>query len=445
MDNRVERKSVAFYTLGCKVNQYDTQAMMEQFESRGYRIVDFDEKADVYVVNTCTVTNLADRKSRQMIRKAHRTNPDAAIVVVGCFAQRSAEEAIKIPGVKLVLGTQDRHRIVDLVEQAQSTGEVVVDVKDIMKAKEFESTPISSYEGRTRAILKVQEGCNQFCTYCIIPYTRGPIRSRHPQEVLEEARRLAGAGFKEIVLTGIHLASYGMDLRNELEGISLVSLLEGLNSIEGLARIRLGSIEPNFITPEFVDGIQKLRKVCRHFHVPLQSGSDTVLKRMNRRYTTEQYSQAIGMIRQSFPDAAITTDVMVGFPGETDTEFEETVSFVQKIGFSRLHVFQYSRREGTPAAKFPNQVPARVKDERSRILIDVGHRMARRYMERFVGRVEEVYFEQESPYGPQSYEGYTQHYIRVVANSQGDLKGQILKVLLKEVRDDYMVAEVQNG
>ena len=205
--------------------------------------------------------------------------------------------------------------------------------------------------------------------------------------MLEEARRLAEAGFKEIVLTGIHLASYGMDLRNELEGISLVSLLEGLNSIEGLARIRLGSIEPNFITPEFVDGIQKLRKVCRHFHVPLQSGSDTVLKRMNRRYTTEQYSQAIGMIRQSFPDAAITTDVMVGFPGETDTEFEETVSFVQKIGFSRLHVFQYSRREGTPAAKFPNQVPARIKEERSRILIDVGHRMARRYMEGFVGRV----------------------------------------------------------
>lgn len=445
MEGRVERKSVAFYTLGCKVNQYDTQAMMEQFESRGYRIVDFDEKADVYVVNTCTVTNLADRKSRQMIRKAHRTNPHAAIVVVGCFAQRSAEEAKKIPGVKLVVGTQDRHRIVDLVEQAQSTGEVVVDVKDIMKVREFENTPISSYEGRTRAILKVQEGCNQFCTYCIIPYTRGPIRSRQPQEVLEEARRLAKAGFKEIVLTGIHLASYGMDLQKELQGVNLLSLLEGLNSIEGLARIRLGSIEPNFITSEFVEGVQKLHKVCRHFHVPLQSGSDSVLKRMNRRYTTEQYSQAIGMIRQSFPDAAITTDVMVGFPGETDAEFEETVNFVQRIGFSRMHVFQYSPREGTPAAKFPNQVPAKVKEERSRILIDIGHQTARRYMEGFVGKVEEVYFEQESPYGLDTYEGYTQHYIRVMAGSQVDLKGQILNVKLKEVRDDYMVGEVQNG
>ncbi len=445
MDSRVERKRVAFYTLGCKVNQYDTRAMMEQFESRGYRIVDFDEKADVYVVNTCTVTNLADRKSRQMIRKAYRTNPEAAIVVVGCFAQRSAEEAAKIPGVKLVLGTQERHRIVDLVEQAQYTGEVVVDVKDIMKAREFENIPISSYEGRTRAILKVQEGCNQFCTYCIIPYTRGPIRSRHPQEVLEEARRLVDAGFKEIVLTGIHLASYGMDLQKEMEGVNLVYLLEGLNSIEGLARIRLGSIEPNFITPEFVMGIQKLHKVCRHFHVPLQSGSDTVLERMRRRYTTGQYSRAIDMIRELFPDAAITTDVMVGFPGETDAEFDETVNFVQRIGFSRLHVFQYSRREGTPAAQFPNQVPSRIKEERSRILMDVGHKMARTYMEGFARRIEEVYFEQESPYGPQTYEGYTQHYIRVVASSRMDLKGQILKVLLKEVRDDYMTGELQEG
>lgn len=442
MDSRVGKKTVAFYTLGCKVNQYDTQAMMEQFQSRGYRIVDFDEKADVYVVNTCTVTNLADRKSRQMIRKAYRTNPEAVIAVVGCFAQRSAEEAVKIPGVKLVLGTQERNRIVDLVEQAQSTGEVVVDVKDIMKVKEFESIPISSYEGRTRAILKVQEGCNQFCTYCIIPYTRGPIRSRHPQEVLEEAKRLADAGFKEIVLTGIHLASYGMDLQKELEGVDLVYLLEGLNSIEGLARIRLGSIEPNFITWEFVKGMQRLHKVCPHFHVPLQSGSDTVLKRMKRRYTTEQYSQAIGMIRETFPDAAITTDVMVGFPGETDAEFEETVDFVQRIGFSRLHVFQYSRREGTPAAHFPNQVPARIKEERSRILIGVGYEMARRYMEGFVGRIEDVYFEQESPYGPQTYEGYTRHYIRVVASSPADLRGQILQVLLKETRDDYMVGKV---
>jgi threonylcarbamoyladenosine tRNA methylthiotransferase MtaB len=439
MKNRSEKK-VAFFTLGCKVNQYDSRAMMEQFENRGYSIVGFDEKADVYVINTCTVTNLADRKSRQMIRKAHRTNPEAPIVVVGCFAQRSAHEAAKIPGVKLVLGTQDRTRIVDLVEEVQATGAATVNVKEIMSVKEFEDMPISSYEGRTRAILKVQEGCNQFCAYCIIPYTRGPIRSRHPQEVLQEAKRLVNAGFKEVVLTGIHLASYGMDL----EGVNLVSLLQGLNSVEGLQRIRLGSIEPNFISADFIEGLTTLYKVCRHFHIPLQSGSNTVLKRMNRRYTTQQYAQAIDRIRQRFSDAAITTDVMVGFPGETDAEFEETLSFVQKMTFSRLHVFQYSPRQGTPAAKLSPQVPAKVKESRSSMLIDIGRQMAKRYMKCFVNRAEEVYFEQESPHGPRFYEGYTQHYVRVVASSAEDIKGQIHKVLLKEIKDDYMLGELQN-
>ena len=292
-----DKNTVGFYTLGCKVNQYDTQAMIEQFKARGYRIVDFNQKADIYVINTCTVTNLADRKSRQMIRKAHRANSDALIAVVGCFAQRAANEAIKIPGVKLVLGTQHRKEIVDFVERVQKTGQSIVNVNDIMKAKDFEDTPISSYQGRTRAILKIQEGCNQFCSYCIIPYTRGPIRSRHPGDVLQEVCRLVEAGFKEIVLTGIHLASYGTDL----QGANLVSLLQDINSVQGLARIRLGSLEPNYINDDFIKGIQDLEKVCSHFHIPLQSGSDTVLKRMNRKYTAQEYAEAIEKIRQYYP------------------------------------------------------------------------------------------------------------------------------------------------
>ncbi|NLO82900.1 MAG: tRNA (N(6)-L-threonylcarbamoyladenosine(37)-C(2))-methylthiotransferase MtaB [Clostridiales bacterium] len=433
-------KTVAFYTLGCKVNQYDTQAIMEQFTGRGYSVVDFDQKADIYVINTCTVTNLADRKSRQMIRKAHRTNPDSVIVVVGCFAQRAADQAIQIPGVKLVLGTQNRREIVDLVELVQKTGQHIIKVNDIMRTKEFEDTPISAYQGRTRAILKIQEGCNQFCSYCIIPYTRGPIRSRHPRDVIDEANRLVEAGFKEIVLTGIHLASYGTDLK----GTSLVRLLDDINAIPGLVRIRLGSLEPNFIGDDFINGIKDLAKVCSHFHIPLQSGSDRVLKRMNRRYTTLEYAETIDRIRRIYPDAAITTDVMVGFPGETEDEFKESAEFIKKIGFSRLHVFQYSPREGTPAAKLSPQVPAIDKEERSRQLIEIGHQLAQQYMERFKDRVEKVYFEQRCAGFSDFYEGYTQHYVKVVVDSPNDIRGSILDVRLEKVKEDYMTGWLVN-
>jgi threonylcarbamoyladenosine tRNA methylthiotransferase MtaB len=435
-----DKNTVGFYTLGCKVNQYDTQAMIEQFKARGYRIVDFNQKADIYVINTCTVTNLADRKSRQMIRKAHRANSDALIAVVGCFAQRAANEAIKIPGVKLVLGTQHRKEIVDFVERVQKTGQSIVNVNDIMKAKDFEDTPISSYQGRTRAILKIQEGCNQFCSYCIIPYTRGPIRSRHPGDVLQEVCRLVEAGFKEIVLTGIHLASYGTDL----QGANLVSLLQDINSVQGLARIRLGSLEPNYINDDFIKGIQDLEKVCSHFHIPLQSGSDTVLKRMNRKYTAQEYAEAIEKIRQYYPEAAITTDVMVGFPGETDSEFQESLEFVKRIGFSRLHVFQYSPREGTLAANMSSQVPADEKEKRSQRLIETGHQLAQQYMEHFVNRVEKVYFEQRYPDSSDFYEGYTEHYVKVRVHSNKDIRGLILDVDLEKIENDYMIGQLNN-
>jgi len=435
-----DKNTVGFYTLGCKVNQYDTQAMIEQFKARGYRIVDFNQKADIYVINTCTVTNLADRKSRQMIRKAHRANSDALIAVVGCFAQRAANEAIKIPGVKLVLGTQHRKEIVDFVERVQKTGQSIVNVNDIMKAKDFEDTPISSYQGRTRAILKIQEGCNQFCSYCIIPYTRGPIRSRHPGDVLQEVCRLVEAGFKEIVLTGIHLASYGTDL----QGANLVSLLQDINSVQGLARIRLGSLEPNYINDDFIKGIQDLEKVCSYFHIPLQSGSDTVLKRMNRKYTAQEYAEAIEKIRQYYPEAAITTDVMVGFPGETDSEFQESLEFVKRIGFSRLHVFQYSPREGTLAANMSSQVPADEKEKRSQRLIETGHQLAQQYMEHFVNRVEKVYFEQRYPDSSDFYEGYTEHYVKVRVHSNKDIRGLILDVDLEKIENDYMIGQLNN-
>jgi threonylcarbamoyladenosine tRNA methylthiotransferase MtaB len=437
MENPLERK-VAFYTLGCKVNQYDSQAMMEQFIDKGYSIVDFAQKAHVYVINTCTVTSLADRKSRQMIRKAHERNPNAVVAVVGCYAQRAPDHVLKIPGVKLVLGTQDRKHIVELVEKTQVMENPINNVKDIMDVYEFEETPIKTYEGRTRAILKIQEGCNRFCAYCTIPYARGPVRSRLPQEVLKETKRLVNAGFKEIVLTGIHLTSYGIDLG----GVDLLSILKDIHPIEGLERIRLGSLEPNYITTEFIKAVKTLPKVCPHYHISLQSGSDGVLKRMNRKYTTQQYKDIVNQLRRYIPDVAITTDIMVGFPGETEKEFQETLEFVETVEFSRLHVFKYSPRQGTPAAKFPNPISSKIKESRSQQLIALGHEMAQKYMATFINKEVEVYFEEGSKQQAQSYEGYTEHYIKVVANSPGDIKGQILRVRAETIEEGHMVGKL---
>ncbi|HHY82169.1 MAG TPA: tRNA (N(6)-L-threonylcarbamoyladenosine(37)-C(2))-methylthiotransferase MtaB [Clostridiales bacterium] len=422
-------RKVAFFTLGCKTNQYDTEAMQEQFVKKGYQVVDFQEYADVYVINTCTVTSLGDRKSRQMIRKAHRTNPNAIIAVVGCYAQQAAEEVLSIPGVRVALGTRNRSKIVEYVEMAEATESSINGVEDIMKVREFEDTPIESFDGKTRAVLKIQEGCNQYCTYCIIPYVRGPIRSRKPSSVLSEVQRLAEAGFKEVVLTGIHIASYGKDLGDT----SLLELLKAMHGVSGLERIRLGSIEPNLLTQEFIDCVRDLPKVCRHYHISLQSGCDATLKRMNRRYTTGEYREIVHRLRKKMPDTAITTDIMTGFPGETDEEFEETYNFVKEIGFSKIHVFQYSPRKGTPAASFKNQVSPEVKEKRSRELIELGHSLELAFMKSFVGKQVSVLFEEEHPDMKGLYEGYTEQYVRVTAPGGPELAGMILPVEIYEI------------
>ena len=357
-------KKVAFYTLGCKVNQYETEAMIESFETAGFKTVEYEEYADVYIINTCTVTNMGDRKSRQIIRRALDSNPDAFIAVVGCYSQISPDKVIEIPGVKLVVGTNERAKIVELVEYAQDKEEKINMVSDIMEVREFEEMSIKNYKSRTRAFLKIQEGCDQYCSYCIIPYARGHIRSRKPESILEEVNHLAQNGFKEIVLTGIHVASYGRDLENT----SLIEIIEQVHQVEGIARIRMSSVEPKTLNDEFIERLSKLDKICRHFHLSLQSGCDETLKRMNRKYTTEEYLKVVNRLREVFPEVAITTDLIVGFPGETEEEFQCTVDFIQKVNFSGMHVFKFSPREGTPAAQHKNQVLPQIKEQRSRII-----------------------------------------------------------------------------
>lgn len=432
-------RKVAFYTLGCKVNQYDTHAMMEQFLDAGYEIVDFEDFAHVYIVNTCTVTNMSDRKSRQMLRRAHRTNPEAIIGAVGCYAQRVADELLTIPGIKLVLGNRDRHNIVDYIERIEKTGIPINGVADVMKEGIFEETPISSYSERTRAVIKVQEGCNQFCTYCIIPYARGPIRSRSLEDIVAEVKRLADAGYREIVLTGIHITSYGRDTGD----VDLITLIEDIHDIEGIERIRLGSLEPNYIDSEFIKRICNLPKMCPHYHISLQSGSDSTLKRMGRRYTSSEYRDIVKNLRKANPDVSITTDVMVGFPGETDSEFNETYDFVEDISFSKIHVFQYSPREGTPAANFPDQVQSKVKAARSEKLIELGKRLEEQFMNKFLGREEKVLFEQLTTGSRDMYEGYTENYIKVTASSQSDIQNQIVPTLLERVKGESIIGSIQ--
>ncbi len=421
-------KRVAFYTLGCKVNQYDTEAMLEQFRLAGYEAVDFNDIADVYIINTCTVTNLGDRKSRQMVRRAHRLNAGAIIGVVGCYAQRAAEEVLAIPGVRFVMGTKNRNRIVEIVEKAEEEGIVINAVEDILTTRDFEELTIDAPDGHTRAFLKIQEGCGQYCSYCIIPYVRGPVRSRKRQDILEEVKRLEAAGFKEIVLTGIHLASYGKDSG---EG-SLADVIADIHPIDGIERIRLGSVEPTLLTPPFVERMASLKKVCPHYHVSLQSGSDGILRSMNRKYTTEEYRQFIRNLRSHIPDVAVTTDVMVGFPGEKEEHFQETFDFVREIGFSKIHVFQYSPRKGTPAAKMQNQVSTVDKETRSKRLIKLADELEKAYIASFLGTTQKVLFEEEVPWKKGWLQGFTEHYIKVMVEGNQDLKGSIEYVWLED-------------
>jgi len=433
-------KKVAFCTLGCKVNQYETEAISEIFVKNGYEIVDFEEFADVYIINTCTVTNLSDRKSRQMIRRAKKNNKDSIIVAVGCYAQVSPDEVLSIPEVNLVIGTKDKGKILENLRMIEEGMNKVNLVQDIMKTREFEELGVEVYKERTRAYIKIQEGCNQFCSYCIIPYARGPIRSRSVEYILNEVGKLALNGYKEIVLTGIHIASYGKDIKNT----SLLDIIKKVHEIDGVERIRLGSIEPTTITHEFVNDIKKLDKVCPHFHISLQSGCDSTLKRMNRKYTTEEYHAAVKLLRDNIGDVSITTDVMVGFPGETDAEFDETVRFLKDIGFAAMHVFKYSQRKGTPAADFKDQVSPQKKDERSNVLIELSSKMTKEFNSKFEGRIMDVLLEQNVKGKEGLIEGLTSNYIRVECEGKSDLCGQMLKVKLLEAVDDYVKGQIVN-
>lgn len=428
-DMHGRKKTMSIFTLGCKVNQYESEAVSSLFEQNGYEIVSFDQNSDIYIINTCTVTNLSDRKSRQAIRKAKKTNPDSIVAVMGCYAQTSSEDVLKIPGVNLVIGTKDRNRILEYVDRLEA-GECKINAVDnIMTSRSFEELKVSTYKERTRAYLKIQEGCSQFCSYCIIPYARGPVRSRKPQDVIEEVRELSRHGFTEIVLTGIHLASYGRDLKTT----DLLDIIQKLNGIEGIQRIRLGSIEPTTITEEFVRAAAEMPKLCPHYHLSLQSGCDNTLKAMNRKYTSEEYSKSAALLKKYIPDAAITTDIMVGFPGETEEDFKKSLEFAEIIGFSKIHVFKYSPRKGTPAAGAANQIAPEIKEARSEKMLALSDRLEEQYLNRFIDREMEVLYEQELHDKKGYIEGLTKNYIRVAAQGGQEITGKIVNTKLKKV------------
>jgi len=434
-------KNVAFHTLGCKVNQYETQAISGIFKNEGYEVVDFYDKADVYVINTCTVTSLSDRKSRQMIRKAKHTNPDSIVVVVGCYAQTAPDEVAKIPGVNLIVGTKERGMIPEYIRRIENGEEQINAVNDIMGNRYFEELPVDSNIERTRAFLKIQEGCSQFCSYCIIPYARGPIRSRKKAEVLAEAQKMADSGFKEIVITGIHVASYGKDTKES----SLMDIIKEVDKIEGIERIRLGSIEPTTITEEFAQMAGNMPKLCPHYHISLQSGCDETLKRMNRKYTTREYEEVVERLRAHIPDVAITTDVMVGFPGETEEEFNTTYEFLKRINLYQMHVFKFSPRKGTPAAKFDNQIQPEIKDVRSKLLINLSRENTHAFNKKHEGRTLPVIVEQNFKDSKDLMEGMTPNYIRVVLKAEENIAGSIVNVYLKDAVEDYIVGEIDES
>lgn len=427
--------TVAFHTLGCKVNYYETEAIWQLFQKAGYEKVSFDQMADVYVINTCTVTNTGDRKSRQVIRRAIRQNPDAVICVTGCYAQTSPQEVEAIPGVDIVIGTEGRAKLVQYVEQFRREREPINVVGNIMKARTFEELDVPVFSERTRAYLKIQEGCNNFCTFCIIPWARGLLRSRKPENVLNQARRLVAAGYKEIVLTGIHTAGYGEDL----EDYSFAQLLWELEQVEGLHRLRISSIEASQITDEVLDVLQRSSKVCRHLHIPLQAGDDTILKRMRRKYTTQEFKAKIDEVRDALPNFALTSDVIVGFPGETDEQFERTYQFINELRFAELHVFPYSPRSGTPAARMPDQVDPEVKQERVQRLIALSEQLSRSYAAQFKGEIMEVIPEQLYQEDGETGRlvGYSDNYLKVVFKGEEGMLGQLIKVQIDQTGYPY--------
>ena len=429
-------KKVKFSTLGCKVNQYETEAMAELFVKKGYEITE-DYNCDVFVLNTCTVTNLSDRKSRQQISKIRSENSDAIIAVVGCYSQVSPDDIENIEGVNVILGTKYRKEIVELCELAKSSNKIINKVENIGKNREFEELTINTEHSMTRAYIKIQEGCSQFCSYCIIPYARGPIRSRNIRDIVLEAKRLADNGFKEIVLTGIHVASYGKDLEND--DIGLIDVIEDIGQIDKIKRIRLSSLEPRIVDKQFLDRLSKVEQFCDHFHLSLQSGSDSILQSMNRKYDTGLYEKTINLIREYYPNAAITTDIIVGFPGETDEDFEKTLNFVDKIQFSKIHVFKYSNRKGTVASKMKNQVSGVVKKERSKLLIEKSKYYTDKFLDNMLNQPIKVLFESKNDDG--YIKGYTTNYIRVKREYNPNLSNKIIDVICNRRENEELVCE----
>ena len=440
--------TVALETLGCRVNIYDSEALAELFRADGYEVVPFNTKADVYVINTCTVTNMGDRKSRQLISQARRKNPDAVIGVVGCYSQVAPEEIASLEGVDIVLGSRNKSRIVEFANRSRATGEQLIEVTDVLTSHEFEPLEVKDYQDHTRAFLKIQDGCNRFCSYCMIPYARGGISSKDRSQILDEINELVNHGFKEVILSGIHIASYGMDKRSVEEGIllgkdkgyDLLDLLEELETVDGLLRIRIGSIEPTFFQGERLKRISRLKKLCPHFHLSLQSGSDSVLKRMNRRYTAAEYEEVVRALRREIPNVSITTDIIVGFPGETDLEHQETLEFLKRIALTKTHIFKYSPRQGTPAASMSNQIHGTIKEERSRELQNLSNKNEENFHQAMVGGKHLVLLER---WDGQFAKGFTENYVEVEIEASEDLSGQIVKCKIISAGIHSVKGEIQ--
>lgn len=439
------KKTVSFYTLGCKVNQYETNAMEQQFIKNNYEIVENTQKADIYVINTCTVTNMAERKSRQMLRRVKEINPFAVLVVCGCYAQVAKNELEQIPEIDIILGINEKNEIVQIVENymekmaEQDKKSQEAEIDDVSKQKEFLDFGDVTYTEKNRAVVKVQDGCNMFCSYCIIPYARGRIRSRKIESVVSEIKKIAKEEIKEVVITGIHVASYGKDFDNEntSKKIRLIDLLEAINKIDGIDRIRLSSLEPTIVDEEFATRLSKLDKICDHFHLSLQSGCDETLKRMNRKYTTQIYRDAVATLRKYYPEASFTTDVIVGFPGETDEEFAKTYEFLKEIDFYRLHVFKYSPRRGTVAEKMPNQIDGNKKEERSNKLIELSNSTENKHNQSYIGKTVKVLFEE---FEDGFFKGHTTNYMMVKVAGEEEQSdkfvNKILDVKIKENNDE---------
>lgn len=420
---------------GCKVNQYETNAMTQKFIEKGYEVIEHSKKADIYIINTCTVTNMSDRKSRQMLRRMKEQNENAIVVAVGCYAQVAKEELKKIPEIDLVLGNNEKLKITDYVEDYIDKNENQFEIEDVMHSKEFYDFGDVTFTEKTRAVIKIQDGCDRFCSYCIIPYARGRVRSRKPESVVSEIEKIAKEGIKEVVITGIHIASYGKDFKNDYR---LIDLLEELNKINGIERIRLGSIEPLLITEEFVNRLKKLEKVCHHFHLSLQSGCNETLKRMNRRYTIEEFKEIVERLRNTYKDVMLTTDIIVGFPGENEEEFEETYKFLKDIKFYKMHIFKYSPRKGTKAAEMKEQVNGNIKEERSKKLIELSDENEKEYNEKYIGKEVEILFEEEKE---GLYKGHTQNYILAYYKTNKKLENKIVRVKCIGTETEHIIVE----